>query len=362
MKKILKIFMVLTLFAFVKPMVCQADVLDLTDNQSGLFRADNSITVTDKMEGSGFVAGNIVTVNNEVDGMLFTAGNMVNVSSKSDYLFAAGSSVNVTDAEFKDGFVAGSEVKLNVNALRDLYAAGSTVNFNGAVGRNLFVAGETVTIDGTINGDLFVDATNLVINSNTVINGKLTYNEDAKTIFSKDAIVTSKNTYKSTSRSVEIDTKSLNRTALISKLISRLMSFLNILVVGLLMILLIPKLFNKLKEIEANRLLPSFAWGLLILAATPVVAIIAMFTYVGIATGILVGVLYGVLVYISSIFSTFVITKLILKDKVKNPYLILLIGLACLYVIKLIPFVGGLVSFACLCLGLGLLTNIIKRK
>ena len=128
------------------------------------------------------------------------------------------------------------------------------------------------------------------------------------------------------------------------------------------MVLIIPSLFKKLREIEANRLLPSFAWGLLILIAVPIVALIALITYVGVSAGIIATVLYGVLVYISTILSTYVITSLILKDKVKNPYFILLIGLPCLYVIKLIPFLGGLISFAMICLGLGLLTNLIKRK
>ena len=66
--------------------------------------------------------------------------------------------------------------------------------------------------------------------------------------------------------------------------------------------------------------------------------------------------------YISTILSTYTITSLILKDKVKNPYFILLIGLPCLYLIKLIPFLGALVSFVMICLGLGLLTTLIKRK
>ena len=65
---------------------------------------------------------------------------------------------------------------------------------------------------------------------------------------------------------------------------------------------------------------------------------------------------------VCNIDQAFIITSLALKDKVKNPYFILLIGLPILYIIKLIPFVGGLVTFVFLCLGIGLLTNIIKRK
>lgn len=357
MKKFLKLFIVIALIAFVNPSIAKANQVD------GLFRADNSITVNEKMEGTGFVAGNTVTVNNEVDGILFTAGNIVNVSGKSDYLFTAGNSVNISSSSFKDGFVAGADIKLDVNAERDLYVAGSSISLNGVVGRNLFATGDTVIIDGTINGDLYVDASSLVINSETKINGTLKYNEDAKTEISKDALIGAKETYKSTNvETNKIDTKALSGATIISKLLSTLVGLLNILVVGLLMVLLIPSLFNKLKEIEPNKLLPSFAWGLLILIVGPIFAIVCMLTYVGLSTGIILGILYGVLMYLGKIFSTYVITSLILKDKVKNPYLILLIGLPCLYIIKLIPFVGTLVSFVLLCIGLGLLTNIIKRK
>ena len=356
MKRIFKFLMVIALLAVIKPMGVYADTT------SGLFRADNTITVNDKMEGSGFVAGNIVNTSNEVDGMLFVAGNSVTVSSKSDYLFAAGNTVSVSGATFKDGFVAGSDVRLNVQVERDLYVAGSNIAFTGTAGRNVFLAGNTVAISGVIDGDLYVDASSIIIDSESIINGKLSYNEDSEITIGKDAVIVSKTTHKNKSNDVSIDTKALTTTTIIDKLVNTLIGLLNILVVGLLMVLLIPNLFKKLKEIEAKKLLPSFAWGLLILIVGPIAALIAIITYVGVATGIIAGIIYGVLVYLSSIFSTFVITSLILKDKVKNPYLILLIGLPCLYIIKLIPFLGGLTTFAFLCLGLGLLTNLIKRK
>ena len=359
MRKIFKFLMVIALITFVRPIVASAESVDL-----GLFKADNSITVTERMEGSGFVAGNMVTVNNEVDGMLFAAGNVVNVSSRSDYMFAAGSQLNITDASFKDGFVAGSIIEFNNVAVdRDLYVAGQKITLKGNVGRNAYIAGDNVIIDGIIGGDLYVDASSIVINSNTVVNGTLSYNEDTEVTISKDAMVTSTSTYKNVStNSNPIDVNVSFGTTFVSKLISKLISLVNILLVGLLMVLLIPSLFKKLSQIEVNKLLPSFAWGLLILIVGPILALIAMLTYVGIATGMITGVIYGLLLYLSTIFSTFVVTSLILKNKVKNPYLILLIGLPCLYIIKLIPFLGGLVSFGFLCLGLGLLTNLIKRK
>ncbi len=357
MKKIYKIFMVLALVIFICPLTTKAYT------QDGLFRADYDVTVNDEMQGSGFIAGNTVAINNKINGILFGAGYTVNVTGESDYAFVAGNILNIKGASFKDGFIAGQIIKVeNVNAIRDMYIAGQKINLTGNVGRNLYVAGEDVVIDGVIAGNVYVDSSNITINSNAVINGKLVYNEDSKVVISKDANLNSKETYKNKSASIEVDPKVSFGSTIISKLIDTATSLLNILAVGLLMVLLIPALFKKLKEIEANRLLPSFAWGLLILIAVPIVSLIAIITYVGISTGIIATVLYGVLVYISTIISAYTVTSLILKDKVKNPYLVLLIGLSCLYIIKLIPFLGGLTTFAFICLGLGLLTNLIKRK
>lgn len=360
MKKIFKLLMVIALVAFINPMICYADIQ--ADNK-GLFRADNTITVNDNMEGSGFVAGNTVNINNEVDGILFGAGNFVNIASKSDHLFAAGNSVSINGATFNDGFVAGQIIEVkDVNASRDLYIAGQNIKVTGTVGRNLFVAGSDVVIDGVINGNVYIDANNITINSYAKINGNLKYNDDAEMTVSKDAIIGSKTSYKNSSKSYSISGKEAFLSTFVSKLLSTLVGLFNILVVAFLMALLIPCLFNKLKEITPNRLLPSFAWGLLILVSVPIVALIMMITYIGVSAGFVALAIYGILVYISSIISAYTITSMILKDKVKNTYLVLLIGLSCLYLIKLIPFIGGLVSFAVLCLGLGLLTNLIKRK
>ena len=358
MKKIFKFLMVIALLAFVRPV--NAEVVN-ADNE-GLFRADYSITVNDKMEGSGFVAGNTVNINNEVDGILFGAGNFVNVTSKCDYMFVGGNAVNINGGEFTDGFIAGQAVEIrDVKAARDLYVAGSNIKITGNVGRNLFIAGSDVVIDGVINGNVYIDATNITINSYTNINGNLKYNEDAELTVSKEAVIGSKSTYKS-NNSVNYTGEDTMKGMIINKLLNTLFNYLNMLVVGLLMVLIIPRLFTKLREIDNNRLLPSFAWGLLILVAVPVAVLVLLFSYIGMSAAFVVMALYGILVYIATIFSTFKITSAILKEKVKNPYLVLLIGLTCLYLIKLLPFVGGLISFALICLGLGLLTNIIKRK
>ena len=77
MKKYFKILLVLVMFIAMPVFALSQD----------LFRADDSVTVKEKLDGSGFVAGNMVDVDSTVDGILFAAGNEVNVKGNSDYAF-----------------------------------------------------------------------------------------------------------------------------------------------------------------------------------------------------------------------------------------------------------------------------------
>lgn len=349
MKKILKIFLILFMFSTV---TVYAD-------SNNLFRADDSLLINEDLNGTSFLAGNSVTTENRVDGILVAAGNLMNINGESDYSFIAGNTININRATFKDGFIAGSSIDIKSSEIkRDLYAAGEKITLTSDVGRNAYLGGENIVIDSRVYGDLYIAADNITINSNAVIKGKLKYNEDAKINISKDASINEKETYKDVNVKVEVNPV----TKIVNKITNSLLSFFNMLVIGLFMVLLIPRLFKKLKELNNDKLLPAFGFGVLILIALPIAAIMVMFTVVGISTGIIALVLYGLMAYLSTILSTYKLSQLAFGNKIKNDYLLLLVGLAIVYVIKLIPFVGGLVSFALLCLGLGLSVSIYKRK
>ena len=352
MKKLFSLLLIL--FAFSATSV-YADV------NKDLVKAGDSVSVNEKMNGTSFVAGQTVTVDNQIDGILFAAGNTVNVGSLSDYAFVAGANLNVTNATFKDGWLAGSVVNLsNSTVERDLYAAGQTITIDSTIGRNAFLAGQDIVIKAPINGDVYIDGQNITIESGVVIGGKLKYNEDANIVISKDATAPRVEAYKNIDANIKTE-KSLGET-IVAKVLDALLSFLNLLVVGLLMMLLLPKLFKKIKEIESNKILPDLAWGLLVLIAAPIVAVLLMFTMVGLSTGLIVIGVYVLLAYLATIISSYKLSSLLLENKIKNDYLLLIIGLAAAFIIKLIPFVGGLVSFLLLCLGLGLTVSLYKRK
>lgn len=350
MKKFFKILLILIAFSFTSVHAASTD----------LFRTNDNVLVEENLAGSGFVAGNKIDLKADIDGILFAAGNSATISGKSDYAFIAGNIVKVDGASFRDGFIAGSDISISNSKIeRDLYVAGNIINITNNIGRSAYVTGNDITIDGVINGDLHVEGNVITINSNTIINGRLSYNEDATITLSKDAKVLGETTKIKSNNNFESNFKIATFG---SKLLDAFTSFLNMLVIGLISILLFPSLFKKIKEIENKKLFASFGFGLLTLIVCPIAALFIMITIAGFSLGLILLVLYFIGVYVSTILSAYKLSNLAFGNKIKNDYLLMIVGLLIVSLIKLIPIIGGLCSFILLCLGLGIVVNLIFQR
>lgn len=356
MKKIFSILLIMVLFT-ATPVFADTK----------LFQADDSLTLQENLSGTAFVAGNQVTSTNEVDGILFAAGNIANISSTSEYAFIAGNFISLDNASFRDGFIAGNEIKINTsNIERDLYVAGSRVALNSDVGRHAYIGGEEVVVDSVINGNLTIYATNIVINSNTVVTGTLKYSEASKITISKDANIGNTEIVKESAKpinEVKINTGKSIYLIVVEKISSWIFSSLNLLLVALIMIFLFPRLFEAIHNNEKNSIIVNAGIGLLSLIVIPIVAIIIMITGVGVATGLLSIIFYGVFIYVSSILAAYYFGSMFLGEKIKNKYLLLIVSILILKLLTIIPFIKILVSLFALCVGLGIIIRLVfKRK
>ena len=316
---------------------------------------DNVIENEDK-NGALFTAGNNVEVSNKVDGVSFIAGNQVSVSNTSDYLFTAGNSVVVENSTFKDGFVAGSTVEISdSNIERDLYVAGASVKLSSKVGRNAYIASGTVVVTGEINGDLEVYAGTVNIKEGAKINGTLKYDESTIVQIADGAVVNNKEIVK-----VERATIKIN---FFNRLLDSLISFGNILLVGFVLLFLMPKVFEKVANKGKETILVNTGIGLLSFVFLPIAFIVLLISVIGISASLLALVFYMVAIYLSTIFAAYNLGNIVLKDKIKNKYMLLLVSLLIIYVLKLIPFIKVFTSLFILFLGLGIIVSlIIKRK
>lgn len=103
----------------------------------------------------------------------------------------------------------------------------------------------------------------------------------------------------------------------------------------------------------------SAIWGLISLVVTPIAAMIAILTIVGIPLGVAVTFAYIVSLMVAMIVAAVALGSMILKGQ--SIWIHLLIGLLIIYILGSIPILGGLVRLVVLVIGLGALILTFRR-
>ena len=127
--------------------------------------------------------------------------------------------------------------------------------------------------------------------------------------------------------------------------------------------LLVPAFFADAVQ-AAKRVGPAIGFGILFLIATPIVAIIACVTIVGLGIGITTVLLYLIALYSAQVFIGSWLGEQLLGTGVGIGPAIgrLALGLAIIRALTMIPFAGPLVSFVVMIWGLGGLVLAVHRK
>ena len=347
MKKKIFLILVLIISLIVVPVGAKS--------KENLIASDNT-KVSKSIGATSFVAGNSVDVSSEIDGAAFIAGNNVSVSSMQDYLFTAGNSITVNGVTTKDAFIAGSTINIQSSSIRDLYAAAGEIRIDSDISRNAYLGGNKVIINGKINGDVEVSAEDITIGEEAEITGTINYPENANINISKTAKVANKTTYKVAEVSKE--------ASIISTIKARLIAFLSMLLIGILLMAFNKKIFTKISKIKKD--IGVFAKdvgiGFIFLAVVPFAAIILLCTVIGIPLSIISLLIYGIMIYLSVIPTAYYLGNVFLKKHIKNEFLMFTVALFVIYVLKMIPGIGGLIGFISLCFGLGVYTELLRDK
>ena len=319
------------------------------------FYADRELKIEKSIGKTTFAAGNNVDVSSNIDGVSFIAGKDVTLSSSQDHLFAAGQTVNLEGVSTKDAFLAGSNLNIQASSIRDLYAAGQNIRIDSDISRNAYLAGETVIINSRINGDVYVDAATIKVGKDAEIVGTLKYDETAK------LNILGKVNKKKSHKSVEVEVKPINK--FITTLTGTLYSYVALLIIGFI-VLATSKSFKKIdkEEKKLSYVLKSSLIGFIALVMIPVTSILLMVTTIGIPLGIIALVLYFILIYLSALGTSYYFGKWAFGKSIKNDYLVLPISLLIYYVVRLIPYIGGFITFITLIFGLGLFLILIKNN
>ncbi len=323
--------------------------------------AGDSVVSEGNYDSTRLIAGNKVVNNSTVDGISFVAGNEVILEGNSTYGFYAGNTLSVKEKIEKDAFIAGNGINILPESTigRDAYIAGNAIKISGNIGRNLNAGGMSINLSGaTINGDAYIASDVILLDEDTVINGKLTYSEDAS-ISGLD---------KATIGSVEI--KKMDKTVVTYNPIDSFYAFainaIAAFITLLVLFYLIPKSKEKLDDVkyDGNTIFKTLLYGLAVLFLVPIASIICLFTGFLTPLSLITLAIYGISIYLAYLLSYYIVgnvitTKLLKKD---NVYIASVIGIILVKLLKLIPTLGGFVSLICLLYGLGLVFDFIKSR
>lgn len=341
------------------------DVLTVGSTESinsDVLYADDNVEVDGKQDSSQFVFGNFIKATSSVAGIQFSAGNTLDINGSAEYGLYAGNAITINSNIEKDLFVAGNTINIGSKSTigRDAYLVANSIKINVNVGRDLRAACSSLDISGiTINGDVYLDVTELTMDENTTITGKLSYVAGTN-IVGKDKASVGKYEEKESSDfgKVEINFG--------TTLTSQLLSAAAAIIVAIALFYFIPSVKKKLddEELSIGGIGSSIGKGFAALLIIPIVSIIAAITGILTPIGLIVLALYIIGIYLASVLSGYIVGRVIMTNIFKNDneYLSIVIGILLIRLLGLVPVVNGVVTTLCLLYGMGLLYKLIKKK
>ena len=310
-----------------------------------LYLIDNSVNYSRIIDGNAYIIGNDVTISSIIGGDLFVLGNNVTLTKDCvvyGNLFLLANTANL-DCYVYGGnlYAACSDLTVGENGAiyRDMKVTSSKLSFNGAVGRNAYVSGNEIALGEKtkIYGDFNYSSSKAIEVPSEAVSGTINYSE-----------IKNNNSEEAPSSPV------------VSKLIDLAYTLIYTLIVFGLIVLLARKFHEKLQSAPLNKVAVTSLKGLAILVATPIVAIILICTIVGIPVAIALIAVWLLLVCgFASVVATisvasFISAKVPVLAKAHGLLGVIVVTIV-LWLLELIPFVGGLVSLIACIYGLGLI-------
>lgn len=322
--------------------------------------AGDKITLEENINGSAAIAGETIDLKSYINGNAFIASNTINLTGKIENAFLAGNTINIKGNIEKDAFIAANYVTISKDATlsRDSYIAAANIDISGNIERNISVAGEIVNInDANIKGNVTIIASEIIIGNNVTIDGTLKYNENIKSTIGEEATINNV-------EKIAIETQEKNDTT--SYIKSLIYSIVGLLVVFVVLQTIAPNLFNNISKTtqEKKNITNILFAGLASIILIPIISAVLMITTFGFSLSILLLTTYFVIMYLSTILSGYVLGEVIyqkLFNKNDNPYAIGAIGIIILTLLKLIPYLGGLINLITISLGFGIVIYLIKN-
>ena len=328
---------------------------------------DTLIVFADSVNISGTVAGDLIAFARNVDIQGTVQGNVIGFAQRIDVagnvegdIFAFGQSIR-TDGMIGQNFWGfGQTVTLGkgVRLIKDAIVFASNTYINGDVGRDAMVYSGTLDVSSRFGRDLRFSGGELLIHAPSVIGRNL----DSMTKSAKEVKIDSGVTIggKKKAEFFKAQPSKYRTFSFYTKQAFRIGGgFL----MGLLLYWIVPGM-RRVSLSSARTLLTSGGIGFLVAVAAPVAAIILAITLIGIPVALLLVILWLLGRYLSKVVVAKWIGSAILgtrENGLASTLLPLLVGLIIVIIAVNLPYIGGILNFLLMFIGLGSLVMTIYR-
>lgn len=313
-----------------------------------------------------------VNIDYNIEGDLFVccAGTLTINSSISGNAFICTPKTEILENASIGGsiFSATKDLDLSGSIKNNIYSACNNFTSNKSrIGLDVFLVAQNINFNSIVNGDANIAGESINFSNESRINGNLNYSSEEEINISEN-IVAGNITYNQPEENpVKI---SIDKYEPIKDWIKSTLTFL-VLVLALFYIgkYIMPNFINK-QNISKQNILKCLLYGLLGLITIPVVSVLLFVLGITSSLGLLLILSYIILLVISSSFVLISIANLlkskygdkisandIVKDILSISIVVILYKL-----LKLIPTIGGLITFIVILIGLGICINSLIHK
>ncbi len=346
-KKLLSLFVLLTILFTVLPF------------SAGAADEENYLKYTSS--GNAFGGGDNIQINQDIQGDLVLGGSILEING------------NVMD----DLIGAGGELIVNGDVSGNIMAFGGTIRVNGDVGGDLVVAGGQIILsrDSTVEGDVLLAGGEVTLNGivngdGSVSTGTLKTGEDfeLKGDLELEAENYPSDLAEDVGGNLNITTTTQDRYAGEAEglgILSFIVGLLAALALGFILIYTFPVFVTELAEVVRYSALKAGLLGFLLLIFVPVLSLILLFTVFGWSLSVLLVLLLALAALIATVpvkllAGKMIYNKIFKKEASKMIYY--LVGAVIFQVVYEIPFLGSLISFIALLIGLGVIGIWLARN
>ena len=351
-----------------------------------LYVFGRNVTIDSKVEGDLIVAGGQVDINGEVSEDLLAAGGYLRVNGDvGDDARVSGGMIFISGDIADDLVIAGGQITINngANIGGDLVGGGGTLEVKGEIAGDALLSGTNIIISGKIGGNVEIqDVEELTITGSADIAGNVNYESAARVKISDDARVGGevKGNIIEKKKDYSVAAKTMGAFFTATYIGGKVSSFLSLFVLGIILLLVIPGIFNKFNDRMRKTLGNCVGAGAIMVFGVPLaimavffISILLFITIIGsglgiitVSANILLTILYILIIYTSTVFLSFLVGRMILfktklnRDKFGVKVLAFLIGLVILFILYNIPFMGWIIRFAGVLFGFGAISLVLK--